>query len=402
MNESVRQVYEQAWQEYLRSGRVYSYYASTMAVWDATIYEARTYPGLCVELAEPIDPARLAAAAQAVAKLCPYATFDIGRSGSRICFTRRDDYTLTIANDRPEGQYVVIGYEGNLLSVSMSHVIADGFGNYAFANALLNAYVGNTPPAFPGLTQPDFVADLMACDLPLPTGYEMHDFAAQNPFVVPEPEAEEPHVATYRMKAKALAEYGKLYGMSKQVALSFAMAKAITLVHPEDTRTICVRGPVNTHRRLGVPNSFQNSSLPHVFLNMSPSELSDNPSPAIAQRLKEDLAAQTTYEHLAAVTNHFGRLTRKADEDEDAFLAAFMDYMNKSDVLVSNLGQAIGDEVTPHVKDIHLIAPPSYPLTLYCAGFGDTLKLRLTTRVKTDAYAEALAQVLARLGAQKE
>jgi hypothetical protein len=54
----------------------------------------------------------------------------------------------------------------------MSHVIADGFGNYAFANALLNAYVGNKPPAFQDLTQPDFVADLMACDLPLPAGYE--------------------------------------------------------------------------------------------------------------------------------------------------------------------------------------------------------------------------------------
>ena len=125
----------------------------------------------------------------------------------------------------------------------MSHVIADGFGIFAFIDILLNAYVGNKPSAWQGLTQPDFVADLMACDLPLPEGYEMHDFADHDSFVVPEAETEEPQIATYRVKTKALTEYCKLHGVSKQVALSFVMAKAINLVHPESAR---VHTPRNT------------------------------------------------------------------------------------------------------------------------------------------------------------
>ena len=402
MNESVQQVYEQAWQEYLQTGRTYSYYASTMAVWDAAIYDSRTYAGYSVRFAEPIDLTRLATAVQTVAKLYPYVAFDIDRSGSKICFTRRDDYTLKISNDRPEGQYIVIGCEDNQLSVTISHVITDGAGLHPFIGALLDAYVGNKPSAWQGLTQPDSVADLMACDLPLPEGYEMHDFAAHDPFVAPESEVDEPRIVTYRMKAKALAEYCKLHGISRQVAVSYAMARAINLVHPEDARTICVRGPISTNRRLGVPNTFQNSSLPNVFLNMNPSELSDNPSPAIARRLQEELAAQTTYEHLAAVTNRFGRLVRKADEDRDAFLAAFMDYMSKSDVLVSNLGNLVSDEVAPHIKDMDIVAAPAYPLTLYFMGIGDAVKLRLASSVNTDAYAEALDQVLGKLGAQRE
>ena len=400
MQEKIFPVINDARQNYLKTGTVRSMYSSFFAADEDAIKKFSN--SICTEvtLREKVDTARLQSAIDKAVEVCPYAAFDISKSDGIVYFHKNNLPLLagkfekfgTTENNR---HYVTVHCEGEKIIFNISHILTDGLGVIWFLQAVTDFYFGKEKTLYEGADKLDFVADLMAQELPLPEGYTPKSYAVENHFVPPEinsAEVGKTYENFIEIPIQTFKSFCKKYRVSAQIAVSMLLARAVQNAHPNNNKIISVRGPVNTRTPLRVPNSFQNASIPHIFLNFEPHWLADEFSAETLKNIKADFSDQCTYENLAAFTNKIRKFFFKKNSAERVEL--IKSYKRQTDIFANFMGKILSDDILEHVESYKQKISASYPLMMYALQHGDKIILHVIQSFENPIYVEKLLKIL--------
>lgn len=398
LQEKVFPEIRESYQSYLKTGQVTSRYSSFFALKEETIRQIAGSPAIEVILQEEVKPSRLQKAVDKALEVCPYVAFDIAKDSGLVHFQKTGSPFLvqkagTLKEFGTDNHYAAVEYDGDKIIFTVSHILTDGFGINAFVQAVLDFYFGKQSTFYHGPEAFDFVADLMAQELPLPEGYKPADYRIANHFIPPEINSSgEARECFMEIPAQEFEDFCQLHKISGQIALALLVARAIQKAHPDNTDVISIRGPVNTRVPLHVPNSFQNSSIPHIFLNIEPGCLTGASQDTALDKLKGDFAEQYTYENLAAFTNR----TRDFFTTEDSAKRAAIveNYKTQTDILANYMGKVLPDDIAPSVKSFRQKVSASYPLMVYALQYGEIIGLQIVQAFASPVYIESLREVL--------
>ncbi len=404
MEEKIFPVFQEAYENYLTGGTISSMYSSFFALKDETIKKISMSPSTEIILKEEVNPLRLQNAVDFAIKVCPYAAFDISKKGDIVYF-HQNNLPLVVSKagtieefgtETNNFHYVAVEYEKDKIIFTISHILTDGFGMNKFIQAVLNFYFGKKI-SYQDTTKFDFVADLMACELPLPKDYEPKNYSAKNHFIFSEKNLSDSGntMESYiEISAEKFANFCQQYKISGQIAVSILLAEAIQKVHSDNANIISIRGPVNTRIPLYTPNTFQNSSIPHIFLNIDPSFLNDEISEEFLDKIKEDFAYQYTYENLASFTNKVREFFITDDSAKRSAITS--DYKTKTDILANYMGKVLTDDISKFIKSYRQKIFASYPLMLYALEYSKIIGLQIVQSFSSSVYVESLRNVLAK------
>ena len=121
-----------------------------------------------------------------------------------------------------------------------------------FIQAVLNFYFGKKRDSNQDVKAFDFVADLMARELPLPKGYKPKNYSMTNHFILPEinlPDDGDNKEGYIEISVQKFADFCQQHKISGQIAVSLLLAEAIKKAHPDNADIISIREPVNTGLR---------------------------------------------------------------------------------------------------------------------------------------------------------
>lgn len=392
-----------AYQNYLKTGKVRSFYSSFFALNDDAIKKISLSPSNEISLHENVNPARLQSAVDKAVEICPYITFDIAKVDGVVYF-QKNNLPLTVhklgtikefGTAENNYHYVAVSYDKKKIIFNVSHILTDGFGINCFMQAVMDFYFGNEKTLYDGANKFDFVADLMSQDLPLPADYSPKSYKVENHFIPPEinsAEVGKTYESFIEMSAKKFNDFCNKYNISAQIALSILLARAVQKAHPDNEKIISVRSPVNTRVLFQVPNTFQNASIPHIFLNFKPEYLrTEIPSDAI-ESLKIDFAAQYSYENLAAFTNDIRKFFTIKNSAERAELGKA--YKLQTDIFASYMGKVLDDDIVKNVESLTQKMSASYPLMMYALNFGDKIILQVIQSFESKIYVENISKLV--------
>ncbi|MBQ6296672.1 MAG: non-ribosomal peptide synthetase [Selenomonadaceae bacterium] len=402
MEEKIFPVFQESYKNYLNNGVISSMYSSFFALNEKTIKKISLNPATEIILKEEVNPLRLQNAVNNALKICPYAAFDISKKGDIVYF-HQNNLPLVVSkagkieefgSESNNFHYIAVEYEKNKVIFTISHILTDGFGMNNFIQAVLNFYF-DKKISYQDEKTFDFVADLMARELPLPKGYEPKNYSTPNHFILPEKNLTDSsdNIESYiEISAEKFDAFCQQYKISGQIAVSILLAEAIQTAHPDNADIISIRGPVNTRIPLYTPNTFQNSSIPHIFLNMDPNFLNDEISEEFLDKIKEDFADQYTYENLAAFTNKVREFFITDDSAKRSAIIA--DYKTKTDILANYMGKVLNDDISEYIKSYRQKISASYPLMLYALEYGKIIGLQIVQSFSSSVYVEGLRNVL--------
>ena len=357
---------------------------------------------ICVEvlLREKVDPARLQAAVDKAVEVCPYAAFDISKRDG-IAYFHKNKLPLRVGNFEKFGtaennrHYVTVHCEGEKIIFHVSHILTDGVGVIWFLQAVTDFYFDKEKTLYEGADKPDFVADLMAQELPLPDDYTPKSYAVEDHFVPPEinsAEGGKTYENFIEITAKNFKAFCKKYRVSAQIAVSFLVAQAVQAAHPDNEKIISVRSPVSTRTPLKVPNTFQNSSIPHIFLNFEPSFLTGELSDENWKKIKADFSDQCAYENLAAFTNKIREFFFQ--KNSVARFELIKSYKGQTDIFANFIGRVLADDVAEHVELYKQKISASYPLMMYALQLGDKIIFHVIQSFENQIYVDGLLKCL--------
>ena len=394
---------EKAYQKYLETGTIASIYSVCFAIDEDSMRKVSLNPYVDICLREEVDPARLQAAVDRAVEVCPYASFEISKREGLVYFRKsRKPFVIhklgtikELGGEENNQHYALVEFEKEMLRFTVSHILSDGYGISCFGRAVMDFYFGKDKTLYNGADKPDFTADLMGEELPLPKGYEPKSYHVKDRFIPPEKagaEKDKSYRFSMEIPAGAYYDFCSRYGVSAQIAVSLLLAEAVQKAHPGNRKIISVRGPVNTRIPLQVPNTFQNASVPHIFLNVDPKQLQGDYGQEMIEQLSRDFSEQYSYENLAAFTNWTrGFVMAETPEERMAIGAA---YKNRTDVFANFMGKVMDDDVMRHIKSYEQNVPASYPLMLYALDYGDVMGFQMMQSFASTAYKESLLQVL--------
>ena len=385
-----------AYENYLKTGTVRSIYSSFFAGDEDEM--KKISHSICNEITlfEKVDPAKLQAAVNKAVEVCPFVAFDISKRDGIVYF-HKNNLPLIVGNFEQFGtaqnnyHYVVVSYEDRKIFVNVSHILTDGFGIICFLHALTDFYFDKEKTFYEGADKPDFVADLMSQELPLPEGYTPKSYAVENHFVPPElnsAEVGKTYENFIEVPTKKFNIFCKKNRLSAQIALSFLVAQAVQAAHPDNEKIISVRSPVSTRTPLKVPNTFQNASIPHIFLNFEPRFLTGELSDETWKKIKADFSDQCAYENLAAFTNKIGKIFFKKDPAE--LVETVKSYKGQTDIFANCMGKVLADDVAEYTEFFNLKVPASYPFMVYAVTLGERIIFRITQPFENKIYVENL------------
>ncbi len=391
-----------AHQNYLNTGTISSMYSKFFALKEENIKKISMSPSIEIILTEKINPVRLQDAVNKAVKICPYVNFEISNSDEKIFFQKNNLPLLvhragtlenfgTAENNR---HYVSVAFDDDKIIFNFSHILTDGFGINCFVQAVLDFYFGKEKTFYAGANEIDFVADLMAENLPLPEGYAPKNYMVENHFVPPEIDSVDGKTTEnfIEIPAKKFNDFCQKYEISAQIAVSFLLAEAVQKVHTENKKIIAVRGPVNTRIPLQVPNTFQNAGIPHIFLNFEPQFLNGEISGDTFENVKKDFSDQYNYENLAAFTNKLKKFFTTNDNSER--LKIISDYKTQTDIFANYMGKVLADDVSKFVKSFKQKIPASFPLMVYALQYGEIVGLQILQSFESPIYIESLKKIL--------
>ena len=401
MQEKIFPAINDAYKNYLQTGTVRSMYSSFFVADEDALKKISN--SICTEvtLREKVNPEKLQAAVNKAVEVCPYATFDISRRDG-ITYFHKNNLPLLVGNFERFGtaennhHYITVHCEGKKIILHVSHILTDGFGLFSFLQAVTDFYFGKEKTLYNGADKFDFVADLMAQELPLPAGYAPKNYAVENHFVPPEINSSG-NGKTYEyfleITKQKFNTFCEKYCVSAQIAVSILLAMAVQTAHPTNNKIISVRGPVNTRTPLHVPNSFQNASIPHIFLNFDPRWLkTEIPSEAL-NNIKTDFSDQFSYENLAAFTKKIRKFFFTKNSVERAEM--IKSYKKQTDIFANFIGTVLADDVAEHVESYKQKISASYPLMMYALQVGEKIILNIMQSFENKIYVENLAKFIA-------
>ena len=400
MQEKFFPAVQKMWGDYQKSGVIRSVYSSCFAIHEDKIKKISQSPSTEIVLYEKVDPSKLQAAVNKAVEICPYAAFEISKKDGVVYFTK-NNLPLVVGNfeefgkDENNNHYVIVSCDDRKITFNVSHILTDGFGINAFIQAVLNFYFDKSETLYNGADKFDFVADLMAQDLPLPDNYTPENYKIENCFVPPEinpAEEGKTYETSVEIPYKKFEDFCNKYKISAQSAVSILLAKAIQIAHPENKKIISVRGPVNTRIPLQVPNTFQNASVPHIFLNINPNWLKDNLPEEAINKINQDFNQQYSYENLAAFTNWIRKSLTTVDASERQKIFTF--YKNQTNIFANYMGKVISDDMDEHIESFNQKMSASYPLMVYALAVGKTLIFQFIQSFESKNYSESLVQII--------
>ncbi len=395
-----------AYQNYLQTGKIRSCYSSFFALNEDTMKKISMSITQEFTLHEEVDAARLQSAVDKAVEVCPYITFDISKIDGIVYF-QKSNLPLAVhkagtieefGTAENNYHYAAVGYDDRKIIFNVSHILTDGFGVSCFIQAVMDFYFGKEKTFYQGADKIDFVADLMAQELPLPDDYEPKSYKVENHFVPPEINSAEDgktYENVIEISAQKFKDFCNKYNISEQIAVSILLAKAVQTAHPDNDKIISVRGPVNTRILLQVPNTFQNASIPHIFLNIEPRWLQDELPAEALKNLEIDFADQYSYENLAAFTNWTRKFFTIKNPAEKAELAK--SYKRQTDIFVSYMGNVLDDDISQNIASFRQKFSASYPLMVYAFTYGDKIILKVIQSFESLAYVENLLKVTEKL-----
>lgn len=404
MQEKFFPAVQKAWEEYQQSGVVSSLYSSIFAADEKAMKKFSA--GICSEitLLEKVDHAKLQAAVNKAVEVCPFAAFEISKHDGVVYF-KKNNLPLLVGNFEEFGSaqnnyhYVIVSCEDRKIFVNVSHVLTDGFGIICFLHALTDFYFDKEKTFYEGADKFDFVADLMAQELPLPADYTPKSYAVENHFVPPEINSAtggKTYANLLEIQAKKFNNFCKKNRLSAQIALSFLVAQAIQAAHPDNEKIISVRSPVSTRTPLKVPNTFQNASIPHIFLNFEPRFLTGEFSAENWKQIKADFSDQATYENLAAFTNKIRKIFLAKNPAE--IIKTVKSYKGQTDIFANYMGKVLADDVAEYTEFFDPKIPATYPFMVYAITLGERIIFRITQPFENKIYVENLLKCLQQLG----
>ena len=395
---------QKTWEDYQQSGVVRSIYSSFFAADEDAM--KKVSHSVCNEiiLLEKVDPEKLQAAVNKAVEVCPFVAFEISKRDGVIYF-KKNNLPLIVGKfdqfgtEQNNYHYVSVHCEDRKIFVNVSHVLTDGLGIIFFLHALTDFYFDKEETFYEGADKFDFVADLMAQELPLPAEYTPKSYAVENHFVPPEINAAtggKTYANLLEIQAKKFNNFCKKNRLSAQIALSFLVARAIQAAHPDNEKIISVRSPVSTRTPLKVPNTFQNASIPHIFLNFEPRFLTGELSAENWKQIKADFSDQATYENLAAFTNKIRKIFLAKNPAE--LVETVKSYKGQTDIFANYMGKVIADDVAEYTEFFNPKIPATYPFMVYAITLGERIIFRITQPFENKIYVESFLKCLQQLG----
>jgi hypothetical protein len=267
-----------------------------------------------------------------------------------------------------------------------------------FINAVLRRYILGQRCEDDMSAQPDFFADLMERPLQCPKDSSLKDYHADNSFLIPERD-EGKKVCCYdtiTVNRTVFKQFCSEMKISEQLACNFLMAMAIQKAHPDNSKKIVTRSPVNTREIFGIQNAFSNASVPHIFFRFEPDDLKNFRSDTVSGKLREMFEEQYSYNNLAMFTNRMANRIKCADQS--IALEDLEWYRSHSQILTSYLGNMISEDLADKIVRIEMSSTfAAYPLMMYAINLKDVTCFQVIRDFESDVYSEALKDIMSNL-----
>lgn len=379
------------------------YTGSLMGLARDSMHTAAQNPFARIFLDEPIDGERLETALREALEFCPYMNCSVVPDEGFFLKTEENRALLPLQKEEPaiintpenNGHSCAVSYQGNRISVMVTHALTDGGGLFFFVRTLLDRYFGENAGCYLGAKEPDYAKDLLEEELPVSEGFKPWHLPEGSFFTIQNPKKPD-FSNTFLLQTpyadfKALCK--KLNGSVQNVltALSFL---AVFECWPKNGSKITARLPVNARSLMGIPHTFQNASLANMRVTVSPEE---NPDPeALVRSIASQCAFQNTKD---AVAYQYGqwRLVLEAENGEERMKRIFP-LLGPDALLVSNLGKGLAsDTYADHICAV-LIGSMMFPLMLYGLPLLDRMGFSGYDGSPEGGYRDALKAVLERVG----
>ena len=383
-----------------------AFYASSQGTEDNMIRNVLWNPEISFTLREAPDPVRLQTAVDRAVRSCPYVGLSIEKKEGLLYFKKnalpllvftkeKNDSLRVFGSDEENRHYARVTLSGRKVIFSISHAITDGYGFNCFIQAVLDYYFGKEETRYKGADSPDYAADLMEFPLPLSGKQALPDPVPESHFVIPEIQNMQritPRMFRASIPVSVMNAFMKHCRVGAQTAVSYLLALTVMRVHPENRLPISIRGPVNTRRIFGVPDSFQNASVPHVYLCADPEALSGTDHTCLLSEMQESFERQLSFENLANETNRMSEALRFGDPEE--FARTVKAYGMKTGLLANYMGEIISDDLNGCIDETAVRLPAPFPIAVYAFNMGEQTHFEMVLTFPGDAYAEAFKNLL--------
>ena len=403
------ELYLKDYEEFKKTGYIDSYYGGFFFKGEEAIRQHASDLIVLLELDEEIDTIKLQVALDKTVIHYPYLNFriEVLDEQPKIRYIEKKDklqvqkYPFKEISGKTDLGCSRIGYNENCICISIPHIVTDFSGVQQVVGCLLEYYNDGKINQPVLIKKVMFVADLMKYELPLTIGKA--DLMLPEPvirlkknkdiFDVPELKQDRVDIAYHlQLDKNSLNDFFEKNNLSRQVGVSLLIAMAIQKAHPENQKTIRVRGAVNTRKIFGIDDSFQNASVPHVYLDIEPDSLDAGRLHEQAARLKDELKKQLDYDYIADFTNRCGECVRTGDSELRKNI--LMDYISKTGIFANYISGVISESVGAHVKSINMLNVHNFPILMYVMEVGDRCSLSLFQQFETDIYINAIKGIL--------
>lgn len=349
-----------------------------------------------IDFLESIDRETMQAALEKAVTVCPYMTLSMERSSeSGPLYFVKNPAPVTVHEHLPEalgsdelnGHLFCLYCKENRLSLYCHHGLTDGTGINWFIDALLNAYYGFDAYVYQGADEPDSCADLMEKEISVNSPFSLGRLVPDSYFTFPEAAEKEGEHYEYlqTFDRKRFELFMAEHNSTETAALWALIFAAIKKVHPENTKTIIGRSPVDARKLLGVPNTFQNASLPQFVITNANGSLDDEIS-----HIHDEIREQTDHDSFAWYVNGYASMIKDGNKE---YMGPLLQIFTLP-ICASYLGEIAPGSVAKYITDVKLHMNLPIPFMAYMNIAGSDCHITINQTFEDTVYVDALAEVI--------
>jgi hypothetical protein len=363
----------------IKNQRLYS--GSLIGLSEKNRHLVEANPHIRLKLAHPVDEERLKKALEQTVRDCPFLSYNVVPDEGLFLKLEENPLPLVLLdhaskeiNTRENHSHsALVYYEGDTITVALTHALTDGNGIFWFARNLLDHYFGMEQGTFRFSEESDYDRELMALELPVSEGYRAPTMPEGRYlcFRLSEDKEEYDEFAL-KIPYGVFKELCKEWNASNQSALVILSLKALVSAFPDGYDHVCVRMPVNARKLFDAPHTFQNASIANIRIVFDPDELRGDEA-YLVKKTADGISAQSGRDPVAWQFNEWRKVLHTADSGER--MGRIAKFIGQDAILVSYLGrELVGTSYAEHVKGLYMGAT-IFPLMVYGTVIGDDLYL---------------------------
>ncbi len=346
----------------------------------SVLHRADTNPFIRIFLEEPVDRERLKKALLLSLSDCPYMRYTVTEDEGIFLSLSENDSPLPLLREEPyeintaenNGHSAAVCCKDNFIGVYVTHSLTDGAGIFTFTRTLLDRYFGEKEGIFKGAGEADYDRDPLETQRSVSEKYKGAFDPGKNILTLPDKETRGiSDTSLFRASYTAFKTLCKDLDASVQTVLTLLCLKALSILYPDDDRTVSARIPVNARKLFNIPNSFQNASLANMRVFIGSKELKSADDSELLRLIGEQCMAQNTQDEVSFQYNEWRKVLFAGSREER--MKRIVPLAGQDTIMISHLGKGLaGDTYAGRIK-APMAAALLFPLMVYSMVVGDRI-----------------------------